>query len=139
RLRFDRDHPLDPTAFAGITHVLVSVPPDDSGDPVFDRHRDDIAAIRGLAWLGYLSTTGVYGDRGGEWVDETSESRPTGERGARRSTMSAMTRRPAPRMSSPMPPGCSVFRRRRSCRSRPPSCLQWLAASMPTISASRTR
>ena len=83
-LRFDRDHPLDPTAFAGITHVLVSVPPDDSGDPVFDRHRDDIAAIPGLAWLGYLSTTGVYGDRGGEWVDETSESRPTGERGTRR-------------------------------------------------------
>src|SRR5205085_6056439 len=38
-LRFDRDHPLDPAAFAGVTHVLVSVPPDEAGDPVFDRHR----------------------------------------------------------------------------------------------------
>lgn len=83
-LHFDRDHPLDPTAFAGVTHVLVSVPPDDSGDPVFDRHRDDIAAIPDLAWLGYLSTTGVYGDRDGGWVEETAELRPTAERGARR-------------------------------------------------------
>jgi len=54
------------------------------GDPVFDSHRDDITAIPNLAWLGYLSTTGVYGDRGGGWVDETSELQPTGERGARR-------------------------------------------------------
>ena len=83
-LRFDRNHPLDPAIFAGITHVLVSVPPDEVGDPVFDSHCDDIAAIPNLAWLGYLSTTGVYGDRGGQWVDETSEVQPTGERGARR-------------------------------------------------------
>jgi nucleoside-diphosphate-sugar epimerase len=54
------------------------------GDPVFDSHRDDIAAIPNLAWLGYLSTTGVYGDRGGERVDETSELQPTSERGTRR-------------------------------------------------------
>ena len=83
-LRFDRNHPLAPAIFAGVTHVLVSVPPDEVGDPVFDSHRDDIAAIPNLAWLGYLSTTGVYGDRGGEWVDETSELQPTGERGTRR-------------------------------------------------------
>ena len=37
-----------------------------------------------LAWLGYLSTTGVYGDRGGGWVDETSRLQPTGDRGRRR-------------------------------------------------------
>ena len=60
---------------AGATHVLVSVPPDPTGDPVLDRHGDDIAALPGLAWLGYLSTTGVYGDRGGGWVDETSALR----------------------------------------------------------------
>src|SRR3712207_1519013 len=47
-------------------------------------HGDDIAARSGLAWLGYLSTTGVYGDRGGSWVDENSELRPSGERGRRR-------------------------------------------------------
>ena len=55
-----------------------------SGDPALDRHADDIAAIPGLAWLGYLSTTGVYGDRAGGWVDENSELRPSGPRGQRR-------------------------------------------------------
>ncbi|MBV8494814.1 MAG: SDR family oxidoreductase [Alphaproteobacteria bacterium] len=81
RLRFDRDHPLEPAAFAEATHILVSVPPDEGGDPVLDRHRDDIAAVSNLAWLGYLSTTGVYGNRDGGWVDETSELRPSGGRG----------------------------------------------------------
>ena len=71
-------------AFAGVTHVLVSIPPDEHGDPVLDLHGGDIAALPGLSWLGYLSTTGVYGTRGGDWVDETSELLPTGERGRRR-------------------------------------------------------
>lgn len=83
-LRFDRRHPLPPAAFAGVTHVLVSVPPDETGEPVLDTHADDIAALPGLAWLGYLSTTGVYGDRGGGWVDETSELSASGARGRRR-------------------------------------------------------
>ena len=82
--RFDRTRPLPAEAFAGVTHILVSVPPDETGDPVLDRHGADIAALPGLAWLGYLSTTGVYGDRAGGWVDETSELRPGGERGRRR-------------------------------------------------------
>src|SRR3954453_18663186 len=82
--RFDRAHGLPPAAFDGVTHVLVSIPPDADADPVLDRHADDIAACPGLAWLGYLSTTGVYGDRGGLWVDEESELRPSGERGRRR-------------------------------------------------------
>jgi nucleoside-diphosphate-sugar epimerase len=81
---FDRAHPLPAGAFAGATHVLVSVPPDEAGDPVLDIHGDDIAELPGLAWLGYLSTTGVYGDRGGGWVDETSALRPSGARGRRR-------------------------------------------------------
>jgi nucleoside-diphosphate-sugar epimerase len=82
--RFRRDHPLPPQAFAGVGHVLVSVPPDDAGDPVLDTHRDDIAALPSLAWLGYLSTTGVYGNRDGGWVDEAAELRPSGPRGRRR-------------------------------------------------------
>ena len=57
--------PIAGECAARVTHVLVSVPPDDAGDPVLDRHADDIAALPGLSWLGYLSTTGVYGDRGG--------------------------------------------------------------------------
>lgn len=81
---FARRHPLPAAAFAGATHVLVSVPPDEAGDPVLDTHADDIAALPGLAWLGYLSTTGVYGNRDGGWVDETSELRPSGVRGRRR-------------------------------------------------------
>lgn len=82
--RFDREHKLPQDAFAGVTHVLVSVPPDGAGDPVLDAHAADIAAIPGLVWLGYLSTTGVYGDRGGGWVEEDSALRPTGQRGWRR-------------------------------------------------------
>ena len=83
-LRFDRDRPLAPAAFAGITDILVSIPPDDAGDAVLDRHGEDIATLPGLVWLGYLSTTGVYGDRAGGWVDERSELRPSGMRGRRR-------------------------------------------------------
>jgi nucleoside-diphosphate-sugar epimerase len=81
---FDRDRPLEATALHGVTHLLVSVPPDASGDPVLAVHGRDIAAKLGLFWLGYLSTTGVYGDRGGGWVDETAQLHPTGERGRRR-------------------------------------------------------
>ncbi len=84
--RFDRGHPLDDPAgaFDGVSHVLHSVPPDAEGDPVLRAHGVEIAQLPGLQWFGYLSTTGVYGDRGGDWVDEDSELRPTGERGRRR-------------------------------------------------------
>ena len=84
--RFTRGARLaEPAALlAGTTHLLVSVPPDALGDPVLAEHGGDIAALAGLAWLGYLSTTGVYGDCGGAWVDETAPLNPSGERGARR-------------------------------------------------------
>ncbi len=88
---FDRGRQLeDPaSALAGVTHLLASVPPGPevepgTGDPVLGHHRADIAALESLTWLGYLSTTGVYGDRDGGWVDEDSELTPTGERGRRR-------------------------------------------------------
>ncbi|WP_128891558.1 SDR family NAD(P)-dependent oxidoreductase [Erythrobacter sp. HKB08] len=65
-------------ALSAASHVLSSVPPDrESGaDPVLDRYGDAL----GHGWLGYLSSTGVYGDAGGAWVDEST---PTG--GGRRS------------------------------------------------------
>ena len=69
---FDRDHRLPREALDGVTHLLVSVPPDAAGDPVLAMHGEDIAGLKGLRWLGYLSTTGVYGNRGGGWVDETA-------------------------------------------------------------------
>lgn len=83
---FDRGRPLaDPrAALAGTTHLLSSIPPDEAGDPATDHHAADIAACQGIEWIGYLSTTGVYGDRAGAWVDEDSALEPTGTRGARR-------------------------------------------------------
>ena len=89
---FDRDHRignlsalLEPT-----THLLSSVPPDEGGDPVLDLHRAEIDAVsQRLNWIGYLSTTGVYGDRNGGWVDEMSELKPSGERGRRRAAAEA--------------------------------------------------
>jgi nucleoside-diphosphate-sugar epimerase len=84
---FDRDRPLSdaPATLRDVTHLLSSVPPDAQGDPVIDAHRAEIDAVApSLAWIGYLSTTGVYGDRAGGWVDETSALRPSGERGRRR-------------------------------------------------------
>jgi nucleoside-diphosphate-sugar epimerase len=80
---FSRETALDPACFAGATHILVSVPPDAAGDPVLDVMGEALAD-RHPAWLGYLSTTGVYGDRGGGWVDEGSDLLPAGERGRRR-------------------------------------------------------
>lgn len=80
---FDRDHPLPEAALAGITHVLSSVPPDAQGDPVLDVMGPALARLD-PAWVGYLSTTGVYGDRDGGWVDEGSDLRPTAERSRRR-------------------------------------------------------
>lgn len=61
------------------THVLSSVPPGPEGDPVLDRYGQWLRH----PWLGYLSSTGVYGDVRGAWVDETA---PTG--GGRRSARS---------------------------------------------------
>jgi nucleoside-diphosphate-sugar epimerase len=63
-----------------ITHLLVSAPPGADGDPVLNAYRDGLRA----AWTGYLSTTGVYGDRRGGWVDEDAALTPSTERGRRR-------------------------------------------------------
>jgi nucleoside-diphosphate-sugar epimerase len=83
---FDRTRPLvDPAAaFGRAAAILSAVPPDESGDPVLDGHGADLARAGDVRWVGYLSTTGVYGDREGGWVDESSALRPTGERGRRR-------------------------------------------------------
>jgi nucleoside-diphosphate-sugar epimerase len=85
-LPFERDRPLADFVgtLAGCTHILSSVPPNLLGDPVLAAHGSEIAALTGLQWVGYLSTTGVYGDRAGGWVSEADEPRPTGERGKRR-------------------------------------------------------
>lgn len=80
-LVFDGQRPLAADAFAGVTHVLSSIPPDRDGDPALRLHRDWLDAhALDLAWIGYLSTTGVYGDTKGGWVDETSPLAPSNDR-----------------------------------------------------------
>lgn len=67
------------------THVLVSAGPSAEGDPVLNALHDAIAAkASALDWLGYLSTTGVYGDHNGDWVDEDTPLSPTTKRGQMR-------------------------------------------------------
>jgi len=70
---FDGTKPLPDAALAKTTHVLSSVPPRPTGDPVLN---SCAALLRDARWLGYLSTTGVYGDTGGAWVDETAPTHP---------------------------------------------------------------
>lgn len=81
---YDGSAPLPAAALEGTTHVLVSAPPDDKGDPVLRHHAEDLMRLPDLAWVGYLSTTGVYGDRGGDWVDETAPVAPDVPRSMRR-------------------------------------------------------
>jgi nucleoside-diphosphate-sugar epimerase len=69
---------------AEVSHVLTSVSPDASDDPVLAEARAPLAVATHLEWVGYLSTTGVYGDHGGEWVDETTPLTPTNSRGKAR-------------------------------------------------------
>ncbi|GGE44350.1 NAD(P)-dependent oxidoreductase [Primorskyibacter flagellatus] len=64
------------------THLLISAGPDEDGDPMLRHLRDRITAIAPrLRWAGYLSTTGVYGDHGGAWVDEETPLTPSTRRG----------------------------------------------------------
>ena len=70
---------------ASFPNILVSAGPGPDGDPVLNAAYDDIArAAPDLRWLGYLSTTGVYGDHGGGWVDENTPLTPSTKRGQAR-------------------------------------------------------
>jgi dTDP-4-dehydrorhamnose reductase len=68
-----------------VTHIVSSIPPGEQGDPVLNRFGSELARrARQFQWVGYLSTTGVYGDHGGAWVDEATALTPNTERGLRR-------------------------------------------------------
>ena len=56
-----------------ITHLLISVPPSDDGDPFLNNFNKDLQSLKNLKWVGYLSATSVYGDHKGEFVNENSE------------------------------------------------------------------
>jgi nucleoside-diphosphate-sugar epimerase len=88
---FARGRPLDQAerALAGTTHVLSSIAPDDQGDPVLGQHGRDLLRCASIAWAGHLGTTGVYGDRGGDWVSEADPTAPTMPRTLRRARAEA--------------------------------------------------
>ena len=71
-------------AVRAATHVVSTAGPDAGGDPVLARYGDLIAASPGIRWIGYLSSTVVYGDRGGGWVDEDTPAAPSQGRGQAR-------------------------------------------------------
>jgi len=71
-----------PEAFLTADAILSSIAPDGSGDPVLSAYGQELRSYQG--WLGYLSTTGVYGDAQGAWVDESAERRATSARGRAR-------------------------------------------------------
>jgi nucleoside-diphosphate-sugar epimerase len=68
------------TAIADAEFVLCSVPPDEAGDPVLAAFGDAFSHARRLRSIVYLSTVGVYGDHGGEWVDEETPAKPESPR-----------------------------------------------------------
>ena len=69
-------------ACAEASHILISAGPGSDGDPVLAEYGDVIRETIGQkAWVGYLSTTGVYGDHDGGWVDETTALTPSTKRG----------------------------------------------------------
>ncbi len=65
-----------------VTHIVSSVPPDADGDPVLSHFATQLTGR--FTWVAYLSTTGVYGDHGGAWIDEATPLTPNTERGQRR-------------------------------------------------------
>ena len=66
---------------ADTTHLLMSIGPDEDGDPLLPVLSVELAAAtRNLQWVGYLSTVGVYGDHKGAWVDENSACNPSNQR-----------------------------------------------------------
>lgn len=78
---FDGSAGVSPEAVGKASHMLCTIAPGTAGDPVL---RTSARVLREVRWLGYLSTTGVYGDHGGAWVDETTPARPTQPRSIQR-------------------------------------------------------
>lgn len=70
-------------ALAQSDHILISIAPDEAGDPVLRHFRTSLAALKPETVV-YLSTVGVYGDHGGAWVDEASACRPVSKRSQQR-------------------------------------------------------
>ena len=82
---FNSDQEFSNEIIEGATHVLSCIPPLLSGkDPVLSQIKAQLLNAKNLEWVGYLSTTGVYGDTKGEWVNENTSPNPQQERSVRR-------------------------------------------------------
>jgi len=107
-------------AIGRATHILSSVPPGETADPVLARYDADLRAAP-AHWIGYLSSTGVYGDTGGAWVDESAPI-GQGRRSARAAADNAWRAlgRPAHifRLPGIYGPGRNIFDRIRDGRAR---------------------
>ena len=66
------------------SYALVSIPPHDEGDSLIPFVKEALSSLRHLKWVGYLSSTSVYGDHKGAWVDETSETHSSTPQGIAR-------------------------------------------------------
>tara|TARA_Y100001968_G_scaffold24425_1_gene19113 strand:+ start:5048 stop:5944 length:897 start_codon:yes stop_codon:yes gene_type:complete len=82
---FDSNKNFSNKVFEGATHILNCIPPLPNGkDPLLSKVKSQILNSKDLKWVGYLSTTGVYGDTKGEWVNEERTPNPQQERSIRR-------------------------------------------------------
>ena len=86
-VRFDGTSSADEAmskAIGDATHLVVSAAPGEAGDPVLRQLSALVADAPHLAWIGYLSTVGVYGDHQGAWIDEDTPLKPTSVRSRQR-------------------------------------------------------
>ena len=82
---FNAGQELSNEIFEGATHILSCIPPLSNGkDPVLSTVKNQLLNLKNLKWVGYLSTTGVYGDHKGAWVNENTFANPQQERSIRR-------------------------------------------------------
>lgn len=81
---WERGAPLPTDALQGVTHALLSLLPDAGGDQMASDIGPALATLPDIRWVGYLSSTGVYGDYDGDWIDEDSPRTPNTERSQRR-------------------------------------------------------
>lgn len=109
------------------THVVLSIPPDENGDPAYNLHRTTLDAAPDLEWLAYFSTVGVYGDFRGAWVDEFAPTQPVNDRSRLRVAVEEQWRRYAADRGLPLlilrlagiyGPGRSAFDRLRDGTAR---------------------
>lgn len=83
-LLFDGEHPVPRAILDQASYILSTIPPSGEGDPVLRVHQNDLLAHPHLKWIGYISSTGVYGDHQGRWVDEETPCHPTSITGQQR-------------------------------------------------------